>query len=77
MTMTDPDDRALTALVEQAHVGLCVVRSGRLTYANPRLAALFGYTLDELLELADVTRLVDPPDRRALAALMAPGGASG
>jgi diguanylate cyclase (GGDEF)-like protein/PAS domain S-box-containing protein len=54
------------ALVEQALVGVYVVQDGRLIYANPRLAELFGYTPAELLALPSVLGLVDAGDRTAV-----------
>jgi diguanylate cyclase (GGDEF)-like protein/PAS domain S-box-containing protein len=51
------------ALVEQAVVGVYVVQNERLVYANPRLAALFGYTVPELLDLPNVLTLVAEHDR--------------
>ena len=54
------------ALVEQALVGVYVVQDGRLAYANPRLAELFGYAPDELLALPSVLALVQQEDRDAV-----------
>ena len=54
------------ALVEQALVGVYVVQDGRLVYANPRMAELFGYTTEALLALPSVLTLVDQSDRAAV-----------
>jgi diguanylate cyclase (GGDEF)-like protein/PAS domain S-box-containing protein len=51
------------ALIEQALVGVYVVQDGRIVYANPRLAEIFGYTPSQLAGLADVMTLVHPDDR--------------
>ena len=51
------------ALVEQAQVGVYVVQNGRIVYANPRLAELFGYTNAALLALPGVAELIHPSDR--------------
>jgi len=51
------------ALVEQAMVGVYVVQDGRIVYANPRLAELFGYTTVALLALPGVAELIHPSDR--------------
>jgi len=51
------------ALVEQALVGVYVVQDGRIVYANPRLAELFGYTNAALLALPGVAELIHPSDR--------------
>ena len=56
------------ALVEQALVGVYVVQDGRLVYANPRMAELFGYTTEALLALPSVLTLVDQSDRAAVEA---------
>ena len=54
------------ALVEHAVVGVYVVQDGRIVYANPRLAELFGYSIPALLSLPSVLDLVDPADRGAV-----------
>ncbi len=46
------------ALVEQSLVGVYVVQDGRLVYANPRLAELFGYSTAALMALPSVLDLV-------------------
>ena len=51
------------SLVEQAMVGVYVVQDGRLTYVNPRLSEMFGYTVPELLALPSVLDLVDEQDQ--------------
>lgn len=54
------------ALVEHALVGVYVVQDGRIVYANPRLAELFGYSTLAMLNLPSVLELVDPVDRDAV-----------
>ena len=54
------------ALVEQSLVGVYVVQDGRLVYANPRLAELFGYSTAALMALPSVLDLVQPGDRAAV-----------
>ncbi len=56
----------LRALVEQAPAGMFVLQDGRFRYANPKLAAIFGYTPEELLGLESVERLVAEDDREML-----------
>ena len=51
------------ALVENALVGVYVVQDGRLVYANPRLAELFGYSPASLMALPSVLALVDASER--------------
>jgi diguanylate cyclase (GGDEF)-like protein/PAS domain S-box-containing protein len=51
------------ALVEQSLVGVYVAQDGRIVYANPRLAELFGYTTAALLALPSLLELVHPSDR--------------
>ncbi len=50
-------------LVEQSLVGMYVIQDGRYRYANPKLAAIFGYTQEELLALESVLHLVAEEDR--------------
>jgi diguanylate cyclase (GGDEF)-like protein/PAS domain S-box-containing protein len=54
------------ALVEQSLVGVYVVQDGRVVYANPRLAELFGYTPAQVTSLESVMALVHPDDRPAV-----------
>ena len=63
---TPPPFPTYQALVEQALVGVYVVQDGRLVYANPRLAHLFGYTPTQLMGLESVMALVHPDDRPAV-----------
>jgi diguanylate cyclase (GGDEF)-like protein/PAS domain S-box-containing protein len=57
-----PDAPEFQSIVEGALVGVYVVQDGRLVYANPRLAELFGYTLDDLRALPSIQPLVAPED---------------
>jgi diguanylate cyclase (GGDEF)-like protein/PAS domain S-box-containing protein len=68
--MTRPSPRATPnheALIEQALVGVYVIQHDRLVYANPRLADMFGYTVEELLALPTVLMLVDESERGEVA----------
>jgi diguanylate cyclase (GGDEF)-like protein/PAS domain S-box-containing protein len=53
-------------LVEQSLVGMYVAQDGRFRYANPRLAAVFGCTQNELLGLDSLLALVAEEDREAV-----------
>jgi PAS domain S-box-containing protein len=55
------------ALVEQSLVGIYIIQDGRIVYANPKYAEVFGYTRDELMGLPSSLELIAPVDR-ALAA---------
>ncbi|MBI4538582.1 MAG: PAS domain S-box protein [Gemmatimonadetes bacterium] len=50
-------------LVEQSLVGVYLIQQGRFTYASPRLAEIFGFSVAELLALDSVLALVLPEDR--------------
>jgi diguanylate cyclase (GGDEF)-like protein/PAS domain S-box-containing protein len=65
-----PDGAPLEALLEQALVGAYVIQDNRLVYANPRLAELFGYSLDELLAIPSILTLIDEADRGTVAERM-------
>ena len=54
---------SFNALVERSLVGVYIVQDGRLVYANPKLAELFGYDVHELLALPSVLSLVAEEDR--------------
>jgi len=48
-------------------VGLCLIQDGRFRYVNPKLAAIFGYSTEELLALESVLDLLaeeNPPGTR-------------
>ncbi len=49
-------------LIEHSMVGLYIVNGSRFVYANPRVAEMFGYPLDDLLN-TDLLDLVDPAER--------------
>lgn len=51
------------SIVEQAIAGVYVVRDNRFLYVNPRMAELFGYTVEEMLSMRDVSGVVAPGDR--------------
>ena len=53
--------------VEKAVVGLCLIQDGRFRYVNPKVAAILGYSTEELLALESVLDLVaeeNPPGTR-------------
>lgn len=50
-------------LVNQSLVGIAMVEDGRITYANPKAAEMFGYGVDELLGV-DPVELVRKDDRQ-------------
>jgi PAS domain S-box-containing protein len=49
-------------LVEQSLAGIYIMKDMRITYANPHLAAMFGYTTEEVYKL-DFLTIVDTADR--------------
>ncbi len=50
-------------LVEEALVGMYLIQDDRMVYANRKLAQLFGYTQDDILQLSSILDLIDPVDR--------------
>lgn len=44
------------SLVEQSLVGVYVVQDGRFAYVNPRMASMYGYTVEELTAPSFATR---------------------
>lgn len=70
-TASDPDDTPVTdiyrVMVTRAPLGLGIVQSGRLVFANPALAEQFGCSMDELLRgFPDGLALPEPAAREAL-----------
>lgn len=54
-------------LVEHSMVGLYVVKDGKLAYANPRLAEMFGYAPEQMQDM-DILELAAPEQRDAMLA---------
>ena len=55
-------------LAEKSLVGVYLIQDGVLRYANPRLAEIFGYRVEEIVEALPVSALVHPEDRALVAA---------
>ena len=58
------------SLLAQSQTGVYVVQDGRLVYANPRMAAIFGYDLAALFDLPSVLVLVSDADRPRVVEMM-------
>ncbi len=54
------------ALVEQSLTGVYMIREGIFTYVNQRLAGMFGYTQEELVDRLGPLDLIAPEDRDAV-----------
>ena len=57
-------------LVEQSLVGVYLIQDGRYRYVNPKLAAILGYTQEELLAVDHVVELVAEADRPEVLSVM-------
>ena len=55
------------ALMEQTLVGICIVQDGSIVYANPKMADISGYTLEEQTAFLSFLDLVAEEDRQAMA----------
>ena len=55
------------ALVEQTLVGVCIIQHGSIVYANPKMAEITGYTLEEQTAFLSFLDLVAGEDRQAMA----------
>ncbi|MBI4963631.1 MAG: PAS domain S-box protein [Desulfomonile tiedjei] len=51
------------SLAENLVVGVYLIQDGRLKYANPKLAEIVGYSVEELLALSNFMSLIFPDDR--------------
>jgi len=51
------------SLAEESLVGVYIIQDGRFVYANPKLADIFGYTPDEIVQEKTVMDLVAPESR--------------
>jgi PAS domain S-box-containing protein len=54
-------------LVDYALVGIYLVQDGKVLYANPAMATIFGYTQDEMMALSSVLDLIAEADRALVA----------
>lgn len=52
-------ERKYRGLVEQSLVGIYVLKDMRINYANPHLASMFGYTIEEFLNVDFIDLAVD------------------
>lgn len=55
------------SLVEESLTGVYMIQAGRFMYLNPRLAEIFGYSVDELPAGTPVEALVAPESRSTVA----------
>lgn len=49
-------------LAEEAFVGVYIVQDGKFVYANPHMADIFGYTLDEFVNKLGPVDVIHPED---------------
>ena len=54
------------ALAEQTLVGICIVQDGSIVYANPRMAEISGYTLEEQSAFLSFLDLVAEEERQVM-----------
>ena len=59
-------EEKLRAIVEQSIIGIYIIEDGCFSYANPRMAEIFGYTADELTGLP-AAEVAAPEDRDLVA----------
>ena len=50
------------SVAENSSAGVCIIQDGRCKYVNPRMEAIFGYNIDELVENVYAETLVLPED---------------
>jgi two-component system, cell cycle sensor histidine kinase and response regulator CckA len=53
----------LGTLINHSLVGIYIISGHRFTYVNPRLAEIFGYTVDEILAMENVSEVAAPEAR--------------
>lgn len=61
--MSLESERLFRRLSEHSLVGVYIIQDGRYVYCNPKLAEVFGYTVDEVLALENWNAFVAPVDR--------------
>lgn len=62
---TQQADDKFRSVVEQSLAGIYIYQEGRLIYANPKLAEIFGYTREEIEQIPPL-ELVAPQDHAAV-----------
>lgn len=67
MPEADEDEVRFRALVEQSLAGVYLIRGQRFTYVNAHFAEVFGYTVQEVLDLPTMLDLVHADDRALVA----------
>ncbi len=50
------------SVAENSDAGVCIIQDGIVKYVNPKMAAIFGYTVDELVDNVNAKTLVLPED---------------
>jgi PAS domain S-box-containing protein len=58
------DDAVFRQIVEQSLIGTFLIEDGRIVYANPRSAEIFGRSVEEMIGLP-VDQVMHPDDRRS------------
>jgi len=59
-------EKKYSKVVESSLTGIYVIQDGKIVFANPRFAEIYGYSLDELIG-TDGLSLVHPGDRKLVA----------
>ena len=54
-------DHRFKSLVEEALVGIYIIKNSKITYVNPKFADIFGYFQEEMLDM-DILTLIYPDD---------------
>ena len=54
-------EQKLGTIVENSLTGLCIIQDGRIVFANPRFAEIYGYSLNEIVGMESLD-LVHPDD---------------
>ena len=63
MTFDSVQPEVYRLLVEEALVGMYLIQDDRLVYANRKLAQLFGYTLDEMMQFPSILDVIADHDK--------------
>jgi len=58
------EENKFRRLVEKSLVGVYIIQDGKFPYVNPKLAEVFGYKQNEIIDKLKVSDLVVPQDRK-------------
>ena len=60
------EENKFRSLVDKSLVGVYIIQNGKFSYVNPKIAEIFGYEQNEIINKKTVGQLVAPKDRKTV-----------